>query len=320
MKALVFEEDLRLTDGHPVPIREGEAVIRVTRAGICNTDLEITRGYMGFRGVLGHEFVGVVESAPSGGWNGRRVVGEINCGRCGHCRNCLRGFPTHCSNRTVLGILGRDGAFAERTALPVENLHLVPDSIPDEAAVFTEPLAAALEIREQITVRPDSHAIVLGDGKLGLLIAQVMHLGGTRTTLIGKHDAKMDIVARRGIETRHFNKSLAGKMDPGDIVVEATGSSAGLELALSLTVPRGTLVLKSTVAGETTVNMAPVVIDEITIAGSRCGPFAPALRLLESGAIDTQSLIQAEYPLDDGVEAFEEARRKGAMKVLLRME
>lgn len=319
MKALLYDDKLQYDPDYPEPLTPGEANLRVTTAGICNTDLEITKGYMGFSGVLGHEFVGVVESAPDPDLVGKRVVGEINCGRCGRCLHCRRGLFIHCAHRTVLGIQNRDGAFAETTTLPVENLHVVPDRVPDEAAVFTEPLAAALQIREQIRVRPDSHAIVIGDGKLGLLIAQVMALAGTRTTLVGHHQKNLDLADSWGVATCLTRGDEMPEIEKADTVVEVTGSAGGLANAIALTNPRGTLVLKSTVAGETTANLAPVVIDEIAIVGSRCGPFAPALRLLERGAIDTKSLIDKEFPLEKGLAAFKKAAGKGTKKVLLRV-
>lgn len=288
------------------------AVVRVTRAGICNTDLELVRGYMGFRGVLGHEFVGVVADGPPH-WQGRRVVGEINFA-CGHCPSCARGLGRHCPARTVMGIAGADGAFAEYVAVPVANLHAVPDEVSDDAAVFCEPLAAAFEICEQVAVSADTDCLVLGDGKLGLLAAQVLARAGARVRAVGRHPAKLAVLARRGIAT-----VLLDDWDraPADLVVEATGSAPGFALAVAATRPRGTLVLKTTVAHGVPVDLAPVVIHELTIVGSRCGPFAPALRALADGSIDVQSLISARRPLHDGLDALRLAATPGVLKVLL---
>ncbi len=314
MRALVFDGELRVVEDYPDPQpAPGEAVIRVTRAGICNTDLEIVKGYMGFRGAPGHEFVGVVEQAEDERWVGRRVVGDINCA-CGRCEACAEGQPHHCPHRTVLGILGRDGAFAERLRLPTRNLFEVPPEVSDDEAVFVEPLAAAYEILEQTRLGPGQRAAVLGDGKLGLLAAQALHDAGAEVTAIGRHESKLRILAERGIATR-----LADDPPPErfDCVVECTGSPAGLETAMSLTRPRGVIVLKSTTAGGKALNLAPIVIDEITVIGSRCGPFAPAIRALAEGRVEVRAMISARYPLSEGVAAFEHARRKGVLKVLV---
>lgn len=333
MHALVFNGELRLRTDYPQPEpAPGEALVRVRLAGICNTDLEITRGYMAYTGVPGHEFVGIVERLGGqgdeflvhSGLLACRVVGEINA-YCGTCSTCRAGHPTHCPNRTTLGIWGRNGAFAEYLTLPVRNLHPVPDTVPDDEAVFVEPLAAALEILEQIQVRPTDRVVVLGDGKLGLLVAQVLSLTGCDLIAIGRHPEKLAILARRGLTTH-----LAGDPFPGqaDIVVECTGSPTGFAQARSMLRPRGTLVLKSTYAGDPTsllkstgsLNlMSSLVVDEIQVIGSRCGPFAPALRLLERGLIDVKSLIHARYPLDEGIVAFEHAARPGVLKVLIEM-
>ncbi len=314
MRALFFEQRLQLVADYPAPEpAPGEALVRVRLAGVCNTDIELTRGYRQFRGVPGHEFVGVVERAPYGpAWEGRRVVGEINAA-CGDCPTCRAGRPTHCPHRTTLGIGGRDGAFAEYLTLPLVNLHPVPDSIPDEAAVFVEPLAAACEILEQVHVRPTDRVTVLGDGKLGLLCAQVLALTGCDLMLVGRHREKLAIAARRGIAT-----TLEGETEPGaDIVVEATGSPAGYAAARRLVRPRGTLVLKSTYHGTLEADLTGIVVDEITLVGSRCGPFPPAIRLLEKGLVDVLSLIQARYPLSEAGAAFEHAARRGSLKVLV---
>ncbi|MBN1977563.1 MAG: alcohol dehydrogenase catalytic domain-containing protein [Anaerolineae bacterium] len=319
MRALLLDKGLRIVDDHPVPEpAPGEALIRVRVAGICNTDLELVKGYMAFRGVPGHEFVGVVARAPGAeDWEGRRVVGEINAA-CTTCPTCLAGRPTHCPHRTTLGIAGRDGAFAERLTLPARNLHPVPDSIPDEIAVFTEPLAAACEILEQVHVRPTDCVVVLGDGKLGLLCAQVLALTGCDLTVIGRHEDKLDILARRGIPTALDDGD--DSTGSADIVIEATGHPDGFAAARRLVRPRGTLVLKSTYHGSFDADLTMAVVDEITLIGSRCGPFAPALRLLERGSVAVIQLIQARYPLSQAPAAFERAARPGTLKVLIDVE
>ncbi len=293
----------------PVP-PPGEALIRVLMAGICNTDLEIARGYMGFQGTPGHEFVGVVEACEDPAWVGRRVVGEINCG-CGACDDCRRGDPRHCMARTVLGILGRDGTFAEYTRLPLRNLHAVPEALPDELAVFTEPLAAACEILEQVPVTSETRVLVLGDGKLGSLCGQVLHATGARVLVCGHHPRKLGLLRQAGLDTTDTLPEGRG----WDVVVEATGTEAGLLTALSRVRPRGTVVLKTTVAQPSTIHLAPIVIDEIRVVGSRCGPFAPALESL--GRIDPRPMVDATYPLPRAREAFEHAARAGALKVLI---
>lgn len=291
----------------------GEALVRVSCAGVCNTDVELTRGYYPHRGVLGHEFVGVVET--EGEWHGVRVCGEINAS-CGECAPCRAGRRTHCERRTVLGIVNRDGAFAEYLTLPFENLHAVPQSVPDDEAVFAEPLAAALEITQQVHVRPDDAVVVIGDGKLGLLCAQVLALTGCDLTAVGRHRDKLDVLARRGIRTALAIEAPALR---ADVAVECTGSPAGFELARGLLRPRGTLVLKSTYAGSITVDLSRVVVDEITLVGSRCGPFTPALGLLARRQVDVRSLIHARYPLQDALAAMERAVQPGVLKVLLKV-
>ncbi len=295
-----------------MPRVPNESLVRVLRAGICNTDLEIVKGYMGFRGVLGHEFVGIVEE---GDLRGARVVGEINAYD-GTCPTCLRGDVTHCPNRTTLGIVHRDGAFAEYLTLPARNLHRVPDSISDAQAVFVEPLAAACEITDRIHIHPTDRVCVLGDGKLGLLCAQVLYLTGCDLLTVGRHTNKLEILRRRGIATTTDPDSIH---DQFDVVVDCTGHASGFDLARRLTRPRGTLVLKSTFHGGQDTTFAPIVIDEISIIGSRCGPFAPALRLLERKLVDVDSLISAEYPLTRGIEAFERAVAPGVIKVQIVM-
>jgi threonine dehydrogenase-like Zn-dependent dehydrogenase len=299
-----------------LPERGDEALVRVLLSGICNTDLEIARGYAGFKGTIGHEFVGIVEDAADKAWIGQRVVGEINAG-CGECALCRAGDPRHCAKRTVLGILGRDGAHAEFLKLPVSNLLAVPDAIVDEHAVFAEPLAAACGIMERAAVTRDKKVAVIGDGKLGLLCAQALALTGADTLLVGKHAEKLRIAARRGIETA-TTKTVAKRKNQFDVVVEASGSASAFQLALDLLRPRGVLVLKSTFEGTTEINAARLVVDEISVVGSRCGRFPPALDLLRTGAIDVDSLISEEHPLRSGVLAMERAGKKGILKVFLR--
>lgn len=317
MRALVFDGNLSLKE-IPKPKAAGsEALVRVSVAGICKTDVEITKGYMGFQGVPGHEFVGVVEEAPNRDLIGRRVVGEINAG-CGECRYCARGLERHCPNRTTLGILGRDGALAEYLTLPVSNLLPVPDNVTDEIGVFTEPLAAAVEILEQSHIQPNSRALVIGDGKLGLLVSMVLRLTGGDTLLVGKHPDKLALFSAQNGSTMLLER-FANTSDRYDFIVEASGSPSGWDLAMSRINPRGVIVLKSTYHGSITYNSAQLVIDEITVMGSRCGPFAPALRLLERGLIDPSALISAVIPFSDAEEAFRIASGSQSLKVLLKM-
>ena len=319
MKALQFiNNQLKLAEISK-PNVANESLIRVTKSGICNTDLEIVRGYAGFEGTIGHEFVGIVEASDDKSWIGKRVVGEINAG-CGECELCKAGDPRHCPNRTVLGIVGRDGAHADFLRLPLANLLPVPDNIVDEHAVFAEPLAAACGIMERISIKPGQRVAVIGDGKLGLLCAQAIALSGAGVLLIGKHAEKLRIAERRGIETTTPREGAKRKRE-FDVVVEASGSPSGFMGALELLRPRGTLVLKSTFQGLgkiDQINQARLVVDEIAILGSRCGRFPPALDLLKAGAIDIDSLISEEYPLARGVHAMERAGRKGVLKVFLR--
>ena len=298
------------------PRPRSEALVRVLLSGICNTDLEIARGYAGFQGTIGHEFVGVVEASADVNLKGKRVVGEINAG-CGKCELCRSGDPRHCPTRTVLGIVGRDGAHAEFLRLPTVNLIPVPDRIPDEQAVFTEPLAAACGILERARISRSDRVAVIGDGKLGLLCAQVLALTGADVLLIGKHSQKLKIAGRRGIETTTA-KQAEKQMRQFDVVVEASGAAPGFALALALLRPQGRLVLKSTFHDTTEFDASRIVVDEISIVGSRCGRFAPAIDLLKKGAIDVDSLISEEYPLVEGVKAMGRAAEKGVMKVLLR--
>lgn len=319
MRALVLDEGLQFVENYPTPSPPpGEALIRVRMAGICNTDMELVRGYMQFRGVLGHEFVGIVERAPGAEvWEGKRVVGDINAA-CGICATCRAGRHTHCPQRTTLGIGGRDGTLAEYFTLPVANLYAVPEGIPDEIAVFTEPLAAACEILEQVHVHPTDHVIVLGDGKLGLLCAQVLALTGCELTVIGRHAEKLDILAQIGITTVRVERGASVEgLSPADVVVEATGHPDGYATACTLVRPRGTLVLKSTYHGTVEADLTMAVVNEIALVGSRCGPFAPALRLLERSAVNVTALIEARYPFNAILTAFAHAKRRGALKVLV---
>ncbi len=316
MKALQVEKNKIAVRDIELPERGQEAIVRVLLSGICNTDIEITRGYAGFKGTIGHEFVGIVEDASDGKLVGQRVVGEINAG-CGECDLCRADDPRHCSKRTVLGIVGRDGAHAEFLRLPAMNLLPVPERILDEHAVFAEPLAAACGIMDRTQVSKDKSVAVIGDGKLGLLCAQAMALTGAPVLLIGKHPEKLRIAERRGIETSTA-KNATGRKRQFDVVVEASGSASAFSTAVGLLRPRGVLVLKSTFHGPTEINAATIVVDEISIVGSRCGRLAPALDLLKKGAIDVDSLISEEYPLREGVLAMERAAKKGVLKVFLR--
>jgi threonine dehydrogenase-like Zn-dependent dehydrogenase len=298
------------------PESNNEAIVRVVLSGICNTDLEIARGYAGFNGTIGHEFVGIVEQSSDRKLVGQRVVGEINAG-CGKCQLCRTGDPRHCPTRTVLGIVGRDGAHAEFLQLPAINLFPVPQKVSDEHAVFTEPLAAACGILERVSINTSDRIAVIGDGKLGLMCAQVVALTGSPVTLVGKHKAKLRIAERRGIETT-TPKLVAKRKRDFDVVVEASGSPSGFAMAIDLLRPKGKLVLKSTFAGTTEIDAARIVVDEISIVGSRCGRFGPALELLNKGAVDVDSLISEEYALADGVNAMRRAGANGVLKVLLR--
>ncbi len=319
MRALVIDNGLHLKRIYPTPVPpKGEALVRVLQAGVCNTDLEIVKGYMNFTGVPGHEFVGVVEQAAGREeLIGRRVVGEINAA-CGMCDVCRANRPTHCPNRTTLGIDRRDGAFADYLLLPFENLHALPDSVSNDQAVFVEPVAAACEILEQVNIHPTDQVAVIGDGKLGLLCAQVIALAGCDLIAAGRHAEKLQILQRRGIvTTTDPNTMEAGSLD---IVVEATSTPSGFAAARQLVRPRGTIVLKSTYQGEALpVNLTKMVVDEIALIGSRCGPFEPAIRLLAHNQIDVESLIQARFSLNDGVAAFERAAQKGTLKVIVGM-
>jgi threonine dehydrogenase-like Zn-dependent dehydrogenase len=313
MRAIVLDSDgVAVRADHPEPIRrDDEVMVQVLRAGICETDLQLIRGYMGFHGVLGHEFVGVAQTGPLAG---RRVVGEINCS-CHRCPTCLAGRPTHCPNRSVLGILNHDGAFADFIAVPQRNLHVVPDSLPTDVAVFTEPVAAAFQIPNQISIERQNRVVVLGDGRLGNLCAQVLAGLSDHVLVVGKHTSKLALLRSLGLSTALF----ADRPDDrsADIVVDCTGSPTGLPTALNMVRPRGTVVLKTTVAGDQTMAWAPVVIDEVTIVGSRCGPFDRALSALADGEINVLGLMSGRFDLANGVEALDYAARPGMLKVLL---
>jgi threonine dehydrogenase-like Zn-dependent dehydrogenase len=297
----------------PRPSKPGEALIRVRLAGICGTDLELVRGYYPYTGIPGHEFVGEVIESPDQSWVGKRVVGEINA-TCGECEQCRNGRPTHCEKRTVLGITNRDGVHAEYTTLPLANLHLVPDLVSDEAAVFVEPLAAALEIQQQVHLQPTDRVLLIGAGRLGQLVAQTLALIGVDLRVVARHPLQKQLLTDRGIRLIREDEVQPRRWD---VVVEATGSPSGFELARQALRPRGKLILKSTYRGEMTVNWSPIVVDEITIVGSRCGPFAPALRLLEKKEVDPTVLIAKRFPLACALEAYETAKQPGMLKVLL---
>lgn len=314
MRALVLDGGVRLDRRYPNPEpKEDEALIKPILAGVCDTDLELAKGYMGFSGVLGHEFVGRVVSAPDETLVGKRVVGEINI-PCGRCRMCREELENHCPRRTVLGILGKDGAFADYLTLPVKNLHVVPGSVRDEDAVFTEPLAAAFQVLEQVEITLESRVAVVGDGKLGLLVAQALGQTGLTPLVIGHHREKLAILARLGIDTR-LEDDVRDIVSEFDVVVDATGAPSGLKRAMELVKPRGTIVLKTTVAERGGVDLNRLVIDEVTLVGSRCGPFGRALEALETGEVDTSPLISEIVSIEEGEAAMEKAA--GALKILL---
>ncbi|KOR34518.1 MULTISPECIES: MDR/zinc-dependent alcohol dehydrogenase-like family protein [Planktothricoides] len=314
MQGLWLEnQTLELRQNLPIPEpAPGEALVRVLRAGICNTDLELVRGYYPYNGILGHEFVGVVEQGPENLIN-QRVVGEINAA-CGWCRFCQKGQPTHCENRTVLGIVNRNGAFADYLALPVKNLHRVPDNISTDVATFTEPVAAALEIQQQVEIKPGDRVLVVGDGKLGQLVAQTLALTACDLLAIGRHGEKLANLEAEGIQTGFADLV---KDRSFDIAVECTGNPEGFAIARRALRPRGTLVLKSTYKGNLTFDASGLVVDEITLIGSRCGPFPQALEILSKNKINVQPLIQARYPLKEAIAAFKHAQTRGVLKVLL---
>ena len=321
MKAVVFDNELKLDNNYSKPVpQKGEALIRVTLAGICNTDFEITKGYMGYSGVLGHEFVGIVEDVNGAdkSWIGKRVVAEISWG-CDDpsCEWCAKKNYRHCPNRHTIGIWKKDGCMAEYITLPINILFEVPENVTDEQAVFVEPLAAACEILEQLHIEPTSKVLVLGDGKLGLTTALTLNAHNLDVLLVGKHQNKLDIAKAQGVKTQLLSDFTPEKKF--DVVVEATGSASGFEMSMSLTKPRGVLVLKSTVATGKELNLAPIVIDEITVLGSRCGQFAPALRLLENKRIDFTPFISGVYSIDRVLEAFEANKSKETLKILIKV-
>ena len=321
MKAIVFDNNLKLDKNYPKPIpQKGEALIKVTLAGICNTDYEITKGYMGYVGILGHEFVGVVEEVNDEDQSlvGKRVVAEISYG-CNdpECEWCAKKNYRHCPNRHTIGIWKKDGCMAEYITLPTNILFEVPENVTDEQAVFVEPLAAACEITEQLHIEPTSKVVVLGDGKLGLTTALTLNALNLDVLLVGKHQNKLDIAKAQGVETQLLENFKIEKKY--DVVVEATGSASGFETSMALTKPRGVLVLKSTVASGKELNLAPIVIDEITVLGSRCGQFAPALRLLKNKRIDFTPFITKTYDIDDAIEAFEANKSKESLKILIKI-
>jgi len=317
MRAIEFNNDIKFHTQYenPVPI-EGEALVKVLMAGICNTDIEIIKGYMGFKGILGHEFIGIVEEINSGDQKliNKRVVGEINCA-CGTCDYCLKGLSTHCPNRDVLGILNKNGCFADYITMPLGNLHEIPDSIANEEAVFVEPLAAAFEILEQIHIKPSNRILILGDGKLGLLTALALNLTMADITLVGKHNSKIDIAKSWGINSILLDQLEITKNY--DVIVEATGTIGGFEMAQNLVKARGTIVLKSTVAGSKNINLAPLVIDEISLIGSRCGAFKPAIRALQKKLIDIKPLISGKFKFTEADKALELSKTKGILKVII---
>ncbi len=304
--------EVEFRDDHPEPeAGSHEVIVRVVRAGICETDLQLMQGYMGFAGVLGHEFVGVAESGPLAG---QRVVGEINCS-CFECETCRSGLPTHCANRSVIGILNHDGAFAERVAVPQKNLHAIPDSMSTDVAVFVEPVAAAFQILRQQLVQPGQTVVVLGDGRLGNLCAQVLHRFGCGVTVVGKHEKKLAVLDQMDIETVLLSDARPNR--DADVVVDCTGSPTGLPAALQFVRPWGTIILKTTVAGEQTLAMAPIVIDEVSVIGSRCGPFPDAIAALNVGQVQVEPLISGRFPLSQGVEALHTTASRPVLKILL---
>lgn len=327
MRAIEFDGMLHFNQNAAEPTAEGEALVRVIYAGICNTDLEITKGYAGFKGILGHEFVGIVEESTDKSQVGRRVAGEINTG-CGQCGDCQGGDSRHCPDRTVLGIKGRSGAFADQLSLPSGNLICLPDSISDIEVVFVEPLAAACRILEQLEIGPDHDVAVIGDGKLGQLVVRALASTGCKLTLIGKHDPKLKLAAASGAKTilvaggnseeERARKVLGSRSDyQFDVVIESSGSQTGIRLALLLIKPRGVIVLKSTTHGPSTFELSPAVVNEITIIGSRCGRFEPAIDLLARKLVDVKPLVTEVLPIEDWKRAFQIASQPDSMKVVL---
>ena len=317
MRALVLRSSPEFDSTYSPPIaQEGEALIRVLKAGICATDVQLIQGYMGFQGILGHEFVGIIEQCPNQkDLINKRVVGEINLS-CRQCATCKAGRLTHCPNRTTLGIDRKDGAFADYLTLPTENLHVLPDHITDTEAIFVEPLAAACQILDQITISPTDQVVVIGDGKLGLLCAQVLHTTQCHVSLLGRHREKLALISKGGMSCTTRIEDI----NPGaDVVIEATGTPQGLAIASQLVRPRGAIILKSTYHGDTTIDMTSLVINEVSLIGSRCGPFPKALQLLNDRRVDVEPMVTERYPISRGLDALQHATEKGALKVILEM-
>ncbi|MFQ6083093.1 MAG: alcohol dehydrogenase catalytic domain-containing protein [Candidatus Aminicenantia bacterium] len=314
MEAIVYQKkSLQITDVPQPKPSKNEVLIKILKAGICNTDLEILKGYMDFEGILGHEFVGQIVEAKNKKWIGKRVVGEINIG-CGECEYCLSKKSNHCPQRRVIGIWKKDGVFTKYLTLPEKNLHLVPDSISDREAVFTEPLAAALQILDQINLKSDDKVLVLGDGKLGLLIAQVVSLTDVETFCLGKYERKLSILEKKGINFFFERDKISQKFD---VIIEATGNKDGINHALEMIKPEGKIILKSTFFGQVNFDFSKIVINEISLIGSRCGPFDKALNLLKRKLINTEAMIDGDYFLNQGMIAFQEAQKKGTLKILI---
>lgn len=315
MKALYLDQEVTLRTDYPVPVpKPNEALIRVSAAGICRTDIEVLKGYMGFKGVLGHEFVGTVEKTQNKQWIGKRVTGTINI-TCGECIFCHNNMPNHCSDRKVIGLSGHDGCFAEYISLPIANLHLVPDEISDAEATFIEPLAACFQVLEQVHLHPNGNVVILGAGRLGLLMAQVMKLHGNEVSVVGKHPEKLAVARDLGLKAY-----LATEIrERSKTVIECTGRPEGLQLAQRLVIPRGRIILKSTYHQQTAVDISPFVVNEIELIGSRCGPFRPAINALERKYVNTSSLISGRFPLSQGLAALKAAADSANLKILLDM-
>ena len=315
MKATFFDgKNMNYNENYPDPV-PGEVLVRVSLAGLCGTDLEILDGYMAYDGVLGHEFVGIVEKSENPDLIGKRVVGEINAG-CGVCESCEKGMDRHCPNRTVLGILKRDGAFAEYLSLPEKNLHVIPDSITDEQAVFVEPLAAAFEIKEQVSLQPQWSVAVVGDGRLAQLIIQVLKLTCPNLTCFGRHSSKLESLVNSGIKIKIGIEP--SDEQSFDLVVEATGSNSGFGDTMKLIKPRGTVILKSTIASRENLDLTPTVVNEITLIGSRCGLFKPAIDALASGIVSVDSMIDSTFQLEQFSKAIQHAKKPDTLKVFLK--
>ena len=313
MKALYLDQQVVLKEDYPVPVLvPNEALVKVLRAGICRTDLELTRGYMGFTGVMGHEFVGVVEQCRDKEWIGRRVAARINIA-CGECIYCYNNLASHCPSRSIIGIKGHDGCFAEYIAVPHTNLHLVPDPISDDEATFIEPLAACYQVLEQVHIHPNNTIIVLGAGKLGLLMAQVMKTHGNNVTLVAKHPEKLELAKKLGLKATLVSRVK----DRSKNVIDCTGRPEGFRLAQELVIPRGRIILKSTFTEKSPIDAAAIVVNEIEVIGSRCGPFRPAINALERGQVNVRELISGRYPLSQGVEALRAAADPQALKILI---